>query len=97
MKHPLIILLCITYLVTNIWVGIKIKRADYISEQRRSLHGRLIWLLPFLGAFITRGFWKKNKETQLEVMTKSKRKLDKSRFHESGIGMSGIGETGPGF
>jgi hypothetical protein len=75
------------YVSLNIFVTIRINKSDYLSEERRKLHRRLIWLLPFLGPLLIIGFWTKSKP-KLETMTKEKREKNKGNFYESGIGLN---------
>lgn len=68
--------LVLFYIGVNIYVLQKINKAIYLKEERRSLHKVIIWVIPFLGALLLRGFWKKNND-QLDVMTKKDRKSTK--------------------
>jgi len=84
----MISILILVYFIFTYYVRIRINKSLYLTEKRRSLHKKFIWILPFLGPLIIRGFWKK-KEKGLNVMTKQKRKFDKSNFYESGKGIFG--------
>ena len=77
----------------NVHVTKRINQSFYMKESRRKLHKRFIWYLPFLGAFLIKGYWKKDKDEPF-TMTKKDRKHDKSNFYESGIAMHGGGEVG---
>lgn len=84
-----IISVCLAYLCFTYYVYLRIIKAIYLSENRRKLHKRFIWFVPFIGPLIIRNFWKRNIDIGIDVMTKSKRKLDKSNFYESGKGIFG--------
>ncbi len=75
------------YVLLNIFVTIRINKSDYLNEERRRLHKRLIWLIPFLGPLLIIGFWTKVKP-KLETMTKDEREKKKGNFYESGIGLN---------
>ncbi len=66
---------------------ISINKSDYLNEERRRLHKRLIWLIPFLGTLLIIGFWIKLKP-KFETMTKEEREKKKGNFYESGIGLN---------
>ena len=82
-----LVMIAIIYLSLNIYVTRKINKACYLNEERRKLHKRFIWMLPFLGPLIIKSFWQEKEKDGLEIMTKDKRKIDKSSFYESGSGM----------
>ena len=82
-----LILAIVAYIILNIYVTKKINKAFYLKEERRKLHKKLIWIIPFLGPWVINSFWKVKKDKELEVMTKDKRKIDKSSYHESGEGV----------
>ena len=77
----------VAYIVLNMYVAKKINKAFYLKEKRRKLHEKIIWLIPFLGPLMLRGFWKKNRSTKLDVITKSNRKNKAGGFYESGLGV----------
>lgn len=87
--YLIILITLLVYYFFTLYVQRRIGKSLYLDEKRRILHKKMIWILPFLGPIIIRGFWKKRKEKKLEVMTKSKRKIDKSNFYESGKGILG--------
>ena len=82
-----VLVVAFLYVFINIYVTKRINKALYLKEERRRLHKKFIWYLPFIGPLIIRGFWKTREDKDLEVMTKSKRKIDKSNYTESGTGM----------
>jgi|ETNmetMinimDraft_18_1059904.scaffolds.fasta_scaffold53859_2 hypothetical protein len=69
----------ISYAILNIYVTMRINKAYYMKEERRKLHKKFIWIVPFLGPLIIKSFWMKKEDKELDVMTKDKRKLPKSR------------------
>ena len=83
----ILIVIGTVYVLLNIFVTIRINKSDYLNEERRKLHRRLIWLFPFLGPLLISGFWTKSKP-KLETMTKEKREKNKGNFYESGIGLN---------
>lgn len=89
MKFIIISSIIIVYLFVTIYVSKRIDKSLYFSEQRRELHKKIIWIIPFLGSLILISFWKKRKTRNLEIFTKKKRKIDKSHFYESGKGIWG--------
>lgn len=84
-------LLILLYVLLNLYVTKRINKADYLQEDRRSLHKKFIWVLPFLGPLAIRGFWRKKKEEGLEVMTKDKRKSGKSNMSDNWQDTTGFG------
>ncbi|MCK5845815.1 MAG: hypothetical protein KAG84_00130 [Bacteroidales bacterium] len=88
-NQAILIIVFIVYIILTSYIYIRINKAIYLSEERRTIHKIFIWLLPFIGPFIIRGFWIKKSRQNLETMTKNKRKLDKSNFYESGKGIFG--------
>ncbi len=83
----IIIFFVLIYIVLNIYVSKRIDKSLYIDDSRRRLHKKFIWLIPFIGPLMIRGFWKKSGVEPMKVITKANRKLDKSTFRESGTGM----------
>jgi hypothetical protein len=81
-------ILVLAYIGLNFYVDKRIREAHYLSLDRKKLHRKFIWILPFLGPWLIRSFWKKP-EGDMEVMTKDKRKLKKSDFYESGYYLYG--------
>ena len=86
---PFLFFLVLVYVLVNLYVTKKINKALYLKEERREYHKKFIWYVPFLGPLIIRGFWKTQKETEMEIMTKNKRKKAKGSFHESEKGFEG--------
>jgi hypothetical protein len=84
-----IIIGIVIYFLFTGYVFMRIKKSEYLNEKSRKIHGILIWVLPFIGSWIIRDFWRKNPNKKLEIMTKSRRKIDKSNFRESGKGIFG--------
>lgn len=90
MKTTLVLLIILlVYYFFTLYVYRRIDNSLYLDENRRRLHKKFIWIVPFLGPLIIRGFWKRRKEKKLDIMTKDKRKIDKSHFYESGKGIYG--------
>jgi len=89
MNYIILSAVLILYFIFNLYVRNRINNSIYLDEKRRELHQKLIWILPFLGPIIIYGFWKNKSKDELDVMTKSKRKHDKSNFYESGKGIYG--------
>lgn len=76
------------YVLVNLSVTKKITAAVYLNEDRRNLHKKIIWIIPFLGAWMLRAYWKTKQKKQLTTTTKQNRKLEKGgSFTESGAGM----------
>ena len=67
----------LSYVSLNLYVGRKIRVARYGSEDRRQLHQRFIWLLPFLGPLLIKSYWQSAK-AQPEVITRGQRKTNSS-------------------
>jgi len=67
----IILISFVLYVVLNLLVTNRIEKAYYLKEERRVLHKRLIWILPFIGPFLIKSHWRRNKE--LKVMTKTER------------------------
>lgn len=86
MSPSVYIPLIIAYVVINLLVSKRINQAHYIEEERRLLHKKLIWIIPFFGAWMLRSFWKVKPTRQLDVITRKDRKTDPGGFCESGIG-----------
>lgn len=84
----IIIVLFVYYFFTK-YVNDRINKSLYLNESRRNSHKIFIWIIPFLGPLIIRSFWKKREDNEMEIMTKEKRKQDKSNFYESGKGIRG--------
>jgi hypothetical protein len=62
-------------------------RPIYMDEERRKLHKKFIWLVPFVGPLLIAGFWRKAKKVKFDTMTKQQRDKNKGDFYESGIGL----------
>lgn len=89
MKTALIIaFILVVYISLNTYVTIKINKANYLKEERRRLHKKLIWIVPFLGPLAIRSFWSEGK-VEIKAVTKKDRKIDKGSFHESNKGIFG--------
>ena len=84
-----LILLLALYAIINIRVTKKIDEALYLNEKSRKLHKKIIWILPFLGALLTKDSWQEQKGNDIEITTKSSKKINKSSFYESGQGIHG--------
>ena len=89
MNYLIVISIIFLYNILNLYVRNRINNSIYLDENRRKLHQKLIWILPFLGPIIIYGFWRNKSKDELDVMTKAKRKQDKSNFYESGKGIYG--------
>ena len=76
-----------TYILFNLFVIWRINKSFYLNEERRGLHKRLIWIIPFIGPLLIIGFWTKRK-IKPETMTKDEREKKKGDFYESGIGLN---------
>lgn len=79
------------YVILNIVITQKINQAYYVKEERRTLHKKLIWILPFIGPLLIKSHWKKSKE--LEVMTKDKRGKSKGRNTDDWQNLTGNGTS----
>lgn len=85
MKTLLIILTA--YIICNLYVTRRITKAYYLNEERRVLHKKMIWFLPFIGPLLIKGFWARNSKERFDTMTKAQRNDKKDGgFYESGIG-----------
>ena len=80
----------LAYVLLNLWVTKKIERAKYYKEERKALHKRVIWMVPFLGPLMLRGFWKDRGKAKMEIITKVKRKITQGGFYESHKGYPGV-------
>jgi hypothetical protein len=85
----LAIILFIIYLPLNIFITFRLNKANYINEEMRKLHKKLIWILPFIGPLVLKNFWKNEKTNKLHANTKAQRdqNLSSGSFYESGKGM----------
>ena len=85
----IILLLIITaYVLFTLFVSKRISKARYMNEERRSMHKKLIWFLPFVGPVLIRGFWTSQKK-KMGVQTKEKRNKGKGGFIENTGGIWG--------
>ena len=75
------------YIILNLYVTGRINKSYYLNEERRGLHKKLIWIIPFIGPLLIIGFWTKRK-IKSETMTKNEREKKKGDFYESGIGLN---------
>lgn len=80
-----IVIISFTYLIFSAYVTVRINRSYYFSEKRRTLHTWITWLVPFFGALLIKGHWRRKGNYHAEVMTKGKRKNKSGSFYESGI------------
>lgn len=83
---PLLLIATLPYFVYNKYVQQKIEQAVYLDERRRTLHKKIIWILPFIGPQLIKSFWSPKKKP-LEIKTKDNRNVELSGFHESGAGI----------
>jgi hypothetical protein len=90
MTTTTIVLLIIiaVYVIFTLYVYKRIGRARYINEERRKIHRKMIWFLPFIGPLMIRGFWTKQKK-KMEVHTKERRRKGKGDFTENTGGIWG--------
>ena len=84
----IILLIIAVYVLFTLYVYRKIGQARYINEDRRKIHRKMIWFLPFIGPLLIRGFWTKQKK-RMGVQTKSKRNKGKGNFTENTGGIWG--------
>jgi hypothetical protein len=81
----MIYLLIIPFLLIHYYFGNhfqnRILNTAVFTNRQKRIHILLIWILPFFWFWLIKGLIKPT-----EIMTKDKRKIDKSSFHESGIG-----------
>lgn len=71
----------------NLFVTHRINTAYYVEEERRRLHKKFIWLVPFVGPLIILGFWRKRKKFKFDTITKPDRDKKKGAFYESGMAL----------
>jgi hypothetical protein len=71
----------------NLFVTKRINKAYYIDEERRRLHKKFIWVVPFVGPIVIFGSWRKRRKVKFDAMTKQQRDKKKGDFYESGIGL----------
>lgn len=76
----------IAYLFFSIKTQVAIVKSSYLSKNQKTLNSILIWALPFIWAFLIKSFIKQDNSG---VMTKNKRKTNKSHFYESKKGFYG--------
>ena len=84
-----VILVLIAYFLFTNYVRNKINKSIYLNEERRNLHKKLIWIIPFLGPLMIRSFWKKQNPNDMKVISKATSKKRKMNFTESGKGIYG--------
>jgi hypothetical protein len=77
------------YILLNLYVTRRINKSYYLNGERRELHKKLIWIIPFIGPLLIRGFWKMEKNKKIKTITKEEREKKKGDFYESGIGLYG--------
>jgi len=83
-----IVIIATVYIILNLLVTGRINKSYYLNEERRGLHKKLIWAIPFLGPLMIIGFWRKTRKTKFDIMTKEQRDKKKGDFYESGIGLN---------
>jgi len=83
-----IITITAVYIILNLYVTGRINKSYYSNEERRGLHKKLIWAIPFLGPLMLIGFWRKIGKMKTDTMTKEQREKRKGDFYESGIGLN---------
>jgi hypothetical protein len=81
-------IIVLIYLALNIYVSNRLSKSFYLNEERRGLHKKLIWFIPFIGPALLYGFWKPNNKVRIETMTKEQRESKNGNFYESGIGLN---------
>lgn len=81
-----VVSLTAVYFILNLYVTLRLRKSHYSSAERRDLHTKLIWVLPFVGPLLIIGYWRKTKKKKIVIMTKDQRKTNKGNFYESGIG-----------
>jgi hypothetical protein len=82
------IIALLVYFLFTYHIQLKIESANYLDEDRRRLHKRLIWVIPFIGPQLIRSYWQKSKKQKsLEVKTKGSRKSEVGGFYESNSGI----------
>ena len=58
-------ILAILYLSINLVVVRRINESRFYSdEERRKLHKKFIWMIPFVGPLMVRGYWRKKSKNQ---------------------------------
>ena len=82
------VLLLITYILCNLVISKRLKKAYYPDKAMQTRHLKLIWLLPFIGPLMLYSFWKKSKPKKMKINTKENRKTESSHFYESGEGLN---------
>jgi len=83
-----IIITATAYIILNLFVTGRINKSYYANEERRGLHKKLIWAIPFLGPLMLIGFWRKAGRMKTDTMTKEQREKRTGDFYESGIGLN---------
>jgi hypothetical protein len=83
-----IIITATVYIILNLFVTGRINKSYYLNEERRGLHKKLIWVIPFLGPLMIIGFWRKTRKMKVDIMTKEQREKKNGDFYESGIGLN---------
>jgi hypothetical protein len=84
----IILLIIAAYVLFTLYVSKRISKARYMNEERRSMHKKLIWILPFIGPVLISGFWTKRKK-RMGVQTKERRNKGKGGFTENTGGIWG--------
>lgn len=83
------IILCIIFIL-HLYFGLKfqkrIKESKVLGDSQKRINSIMIWIIPFVWFWLIKGMLGTK---TMETMTKSKRKIDKSNFTESGIGTMG--------
>ena len=73
----------ILYVLFTVSAYKKIQQSVMFNDSQKRINSILIWCIPFIWHFMIKGLLKPS-----ETMTKSKRKIDKSFYYESGLGDS---------
>lgn len=84
----IISLLLICHLVFASITQLKINKTNTLSPSQKKINTVLIWIIPFIWAFIVRPFIK---ESKIKVMTKSNRKTKSGRNTDNWEHLTGYG------
>jgi hypothetical protein len=87
MSIIIVVVIAAVCVLFNLFVTRRINSAFYLEERRRRFHKNFIWLAPFVGPIIIKGFWRKTHAVKFVTMTKQLRDKKKGDFYESGIGL----------
>jgi hypothetical protein len=93
-EMPIAILISLPlYIILNLIVSKKINQAYYLKEERRSLHKKVIWIIPFLGPLLIKSHWSKNEE-KLKVTTEANRRNKRGNNTDNWESLTGYGGGG---